>query len=341
MIYTKKTALLLSALGTATLGIGTYTIQRIDSRRASNAKRIAVFAYEDISPLREAVRGIADTLRAHDVAAEVTTYYCHQDFIQLHTQINAAVTNNVDLCITIGATISQKVAALLQDKAPNIAQAFMGVSDPLNTKLVTALPSRPENITGIAVSGTHSDLTRDLAMMRRVCPYLSKIMIPYNDQNETLENHVQLLSSICHEQGIAVKLVPVTDHLQIQALVGGLLDESYDLLLVLRDYTIIPAIPLLARYCEQFKTVLFALDSDSVNQGAGASFAPREYEIGQEVGVIAASILKGRQQAGNIPVKVLDLDKITKLQTSKSSLARQLKREIVQNLMMEHVKAKA
>jgi putative ABC transport system substrate-binding protein len=291
---------------------------------ASTRKRIAVFAFEDIQPLQEIIRGMKHTVNK-SVDAEVKTFFCHQEFTKLDAQTKAAVEQGFDIFFTIGLRITQKVSNFCKKSAPHIPVVFNGLSDPVDAGVVSSLNSPGCNVTGISPVACKDALEKDVDALLKICPYTRKILIPYDENNKTLRRYIANIPPFLRARGINLVCVPITNTLDLQIKMKALLDETFDVVLTLRDYSTIPAIPFLAELCRQTHSILLALDSNSVRNGAAASFAPSEYDIGCIAGTMIASITSGTKQASEIPVATIELDEVTKLVVNQKELLQQRK----------------
>lgn len=327
MMLPKKTTLLVSAFS-ASVGIGSLTFQGVRNTlgRAPNpnVKRIAVFAFEDIAPLQEIVRGLKDTV-SKELDAEVKSFFCHQAFVKLDGQVKEAAMQEYDLFFTIGGRITQKTYSRCKKSFPDIPVVFNGLVDPVGDGVVNSLESTGGNITGVSPVLNPTALEDDLKAIKKVCPYLTKILIPYDENNQSLERYVNGLTPLLTEKNITSILVPITNPIDFHTKVKGFIDESIDMVLVLRDYNTIPAVPYLAQLCEQSNAILFALDSNSVTKGAAVSYAPSEYKIGCIAGDMITTILKGEKQACQMPVNTFSLKEATELTINHQTLFKQKK----------------
>ena len=170
MMLPKKTTLLVSALS-ASLGIGSLTIQGVrntfNGKRNPNLKRIAVFAFEDITPLQEIIRGVKDTV-SKEIDVEVKSFFCHQEFVKLDGQVKAATMQGYDLFFTIGSRITQKTYNLCKKISPETPVIFNGLLDPVKDGVVESLESTGGNITGISPTLNPRALEDDIRAMCKV-----------------------------------------------------------------------------------------------------------------------------------------------------------------------------
>jgi putative ABC transport system substrate-binding protein len=327
MMLPKKTTLLISALS-ASLGIGSLTIQGVrhafQRERNPNLKRIAVFAFEDITPLQEIIRGVKDTV-SKETPIEIKTFFCHQEFIKLDSQVRAAAEQGYDAFFTIGGRITQKVYNFCRKSKPEIPVIFNGIADPVKMGVVKSLKSTGGNITGVSPIANPHAVQDDISAILNICPYAKKILIPYDHNNHSLERYVIEAVKILERKNITIILIGIESPMDFHTKVKGLIDESIDVVLTLRDYNTIPAVPYLAQLCEQTKSVLFALDSDSVTKGAAISYAPSEYKIGCIAGEMIADVLKDNKVPSQMPVNTFGLKEATELVINHQVLLNQKK----------------
>ena len=140
-----------------------------------------------------------------------------------------------------------------------------------------------------------------------------------------LEQYAKDVTPLLKAQGATALPIPIESPMDFHTKVKMLINENIDMVLTLRDYNTIPAVPYLAQLCGESKSILFSLDSDSVTKGAAVSYAPSEYKIGCIAGEIVASILKGERQASEIPVNTFSLKEATELVINHKSLLNQKK----------------
>src|SRR3990167_3422077 len=118
--------------------------------------------------------------------------------------------------------------------------------------------------------------------------------------------------SCCSDNLNALKKLAKTKHIKVIAAAvhkssevkaaAQSLVEKVDAFFIGNDNTVVSGLEALIQTCLDAKKPLFVSDPDSVERGALAAYAYDQRQMGQQVGVIVARILKGKKPA-TIPVE--------------------------------------
>jgi putative ABC transport system substrate-binding protein len=87
--------------------------------------------------------------------------------------------------------------------------------------------------------------------------------------------------------------------------------SGVDVVLVLKDNTIVSALDALVRLCNRYGITLYASDLNSGEKGAALAFGVVEKEFGTQAGKKALTMLEQQQQPQEIPITALNEFKVT------------------------------
>lgn len=267
--------------------------------------RIAIVVPATHNALEEIQRGFEETLiKKYKLNATFSTFNANGNRALLRTQIEEVGQQQFDLVFTIGAAATQLTKEVFLKKNFKTPIVFGAVADPIRLGLVTDLNNENNIVTG---SATSTNYPLQIELMFIVKPNIKKVLLVYDPvQSSGLEIDRKQVEKLFAEHGAQCKVVEVFNTREISQKLPLIIDKSTDLVMILKDNTVVPAIDLLVKQCERNSVTLLTSDLGSVEKGAGIGFGVHEYTFGADAATCASKILLTHLTAGQVPIKITD-----------------------------------
>lgn len=206
------------------------------------------------------------------------------------------VAERPDIIIAIATPSAQSVASATANTS--IPVVFASVTDPIQAKLVSRLAQPGGHITGTRNQAQYQAL---LELIKKQSPQIHTIGLVYNPGEENAVDAVTQLQTLSKQHGLILKTSPAPNSSEIRNAAAHLAGRI-DAFLLLQDNTVAAALPTLMDVANKNNIPVYSLYADAMAQGALASIAPDEYQIGLQTGKMAIRILEG-SKAGDLSVE--------------------------------------
>lgn len=205
---------------------------------------------------------------------------------------------------TVAAQIAQKFASLPLDAVIPISTPsaqtivhhvkttpiiFAAITDPVGAKIVSSLEHPGGNVTGVTDS---PPLMEQLNFIQTCIPHLKTLGVVYNPGEANSVAMIEALKPLAKEKNIHIVIAAASKSSDVKAAALSLV-ARVDAIFIGNDNTVISGLEPLVKICLDTKKPLFVSDPDSVNRGALAAYAYDQQQMGRQVGVMVARILKG------------------------------------------------
>jgi putative tryptophan/tyrosine transport system substrate-binding protein len=249
----------------------------------------------------EIMHGFRERLNGLMPTVEYVEYNAHGDKTLMRSQAEEIEQGSFDCVLTIGAFASQLMHEVLKKRESSTAQIFTAVDDPVEKGLVASLALPGAMTTGV-ISTT--PFHEQVAVLLQLKPATHTVLFVYDPAHPSNMHDKAELQKLFESKGIVFKSVEVMHTNEIAQKVPAFLD-GVDVVLVLKDHTIVTAIDLLIRLCEDRNITLYCSDLNSADKGAALAFGIHEYEYGSYAAELAYRILHNKELPGQIPVTVI------------------------------------
>lgn len=265
----------------AVIGIG--IVLSIENEERSDADiKIAIVTPVTHPSLENIARGFIDTL---PTSYRYKIYNAQGNPNLLRSELEDAASKDYDLVLTIGSKATQMGKEVFSKKNSRTPIVFTAVPHPEDLNIAS------KRITGVIESTRFAEQMQLLAMLK---PDTKTILLVYDPSQTGLSKDRQEVEEILQTLGIKLMAVEVFKTNEIKQKIQPFLSQA-DVLLILKDNTVITALESLARLCEQYQVVLMTSDLDSPDHGAGLGFGVSEYDFGVEAAKKAQSILSEQE----------------------------------------------
>lgn len=271
--------------------------------RSGTTFNVAIFEPAPHPAIDEITRGFKQTLETQGTHPYAyTVYNANANKTLQRAQGEEIVQKNYDLIFTIGAGCTQVIKELMTKKNLTTPVVFSAVDDPVGMGIIASLHNSQNHLTGII---EHPDYQRQIAILTTLKPQTRSILLVYDPTHGTgLEKDKEQLAQIAAEYDIILNAVPIYNAGELQQKVEPMLQKN-DVVLVLKDSTIVSAIDSLIRLCNRYGKTLYASDLNSGHKGAALAYGVHEQEFGTESAKKVLAILEQNQTPATIPTTAL------------------------------------
>jgi ABC-type uncharacterized transport system substrate-binding protein len=268
--------------------------------------KIDIIEYITTPETDEGEKGIFAGLRESGLRQgrdyEVTRRNAQGDMATVMTLVDAAVTENADLLITLTTPALQ--AALRH--GGNLPIVFAVVSDGVAAGAGRTAQDHLPKVTGIQFKGAYPEM---LALIRRFFPaihVLGTLVVP-SEVNMVREK--ERLVQAAKEVGIEIITVPVTSSTEIADAALSLTQRRVDAICHLPGNLVSAGFASVVEAARKARLPIFAFQSKQVRDGAVLALARDYFDSAREAGLVAARVMRGESPA-TIPFRVYDKNKL-------------------------------
>lgn len=298
------------------LGFATYLLLQSKQVEQKNvhALRIAIFEPATHPAIDEIAQAFIDEMKKSYVNYSFTRYNANGNKILLYSQAQEIVQQQYDLVFTIGLGCSvtmKEVACKQQSSMPII---FCAVDDYIKFGL------QGGNVTAVI---DHTNYAEQLNLTLQLKPSIKNILLIYDvSQGSGLEKDTDEIRSILKEKNIHLQTVEINSLNEIQQKVTAFMDTA-DLVMILKDNTIVSGIDILIKLCQKFQVPLLASDLNSGVKGAVLAYGIYESDCGVQAAEQAQLILEQEFKPDEIALAVVEsmVMKVNREQAAKQGLA--------------------
>ena len=268
----------------------------LERSRPSDGKivRIAIFQPATHSALDEIAQGFVDTMQENSSLNYMfDRYNANGNKILMQAQAQEMLQKNYDLIFTIGVGCSVTVKDLCVKKQNRTPIVFTAVDDPIKLDL------KNHYMTGVV---DQSNYPEQLNLLLQIKPVTKKVLLVYDQsQASGLEKDKHQIRSILQQKNIELIAVEILNVSEIQQKVTGFI-ESCDVVMILKDNTIVSGIDSLISLCQRYQVTLLATDLNSGAKGAALAYGIYEAQSGIQAAKQAKLILEDGKLPSQVPV---------------------------------------
>lgn len=294
-MFMKKNIVLFLLFMFIALGIASY-LSFASIKKEADIKhfRIAVFQPASHPALDEIAQGFIDTMQ-EGASLDYTfdRYNGNGNKILMQAQAQEMLQKNYDLIFTIGVGCSVTIKDLCHKKNNQTPVVFTAVDDPIKLDL------QGPTITGVI---DQSNYQHQLDLLLAIKPSVKKLLLVYDQsQASGLEKDKNQIRSILQAQGVVLTCVEILNIGDIQQKVTSCI-ESADVVMILKDNTVVSGIDSLISLCERYRVPLLASDLNSGVKGAALAYGIYEAQSGIQAAHQAKLIVQDGKLPSQVPV---------------------------------------
>jgi ABC-type uncharacterized transport system substrate-binding protein len=278
----------------------------------SRLPRIAVFQHASQAALDDGVSGIVDELAEKGFVdgktALIQKFNAQNDLATANSIAKQLTAGDFDLIVTSSTLSMQTVANA--NKNRGVKHVFGIVADPLNAG-VGINPQNgadhPAYMTGI---GSLISAENALRIAKELYPGLSKIGLAWNAGESNSLTYTKATRAACEKLGLTLLEANVENSSAVAEAANSLVSRGADALFVTGDVTVLVAADSVAAAAKRGKIPAFSLLPPNVKKGMLFDLGANFYEVGRQVGELAAKVLNGTNPK-DVPVTNLVPEKLT------------------------------
>lgn len=200
-----------------------------------------------------------------------------------------------DLILAIATPSAQAVAG----KTETIPILGTAVTDYVEAKLVQS-NQKP----GYNVSGTNdmNPVAAQIALIQRFVPDVKTIGLIYTASEVNSQMQARMAKDEIEKLGLSWKEITVNNSNEVQQATSSIVQDC-DVLYIPTDNTLASAMPIVYEAATAQKVPVIAGDGNMVLEGGHFTLAIDYYKLGKQTGYMAAKILRGEAQVGEMPVE--------------------------------------
>ncbi len=283
--------------------ISVFCVMHLSARPAS-AKTIHISILMASDVRQSTVDGLKDALIEHAAEGKHTFVYIEKNAVGdrkalpgLATEIIAA---KPDIAVAAGGIEAD--ALLAASAGTHIPVIFLSVSSPVDRGIIASLASSGNNLTGIDTNDTQLTAKR-LWYIRKMFPKARKILCFHVPSIVPSVKSLAVARNTSSELGFDIQVIEVESQADIQKAAAALSRANVDVILQLPAPATMQALrPIIFPRAMTEKIPIFGFDSDSVDNGAFASYAGSRYANGQQAARFVHKIVNGINPT-DIPVE--------------------------------------
>jgi putative ABC transport system substrate-binding protein len=261
--------------------------------------RLAVIKYNSNPNLDLGVRGLMDSLRDHGWVdgrtLKVRFFNPEGDVGTLNSTAQELVSGKYTHVITISTPCLQAVARANQDG--KVKHIFGVVADPLSARVginPTNPSDHPKWMVGI---GTFMPVGEILEMARRLNPRLRAIGLPWNPAEANSQSYTHAAREAAGRLGLELLEGNVENSTAVGEVTDSLVARGAEAILMTGDNTVSIAADTVIASARKARIPAMATSPESVGKGALFAIGADYFQVGREIGDLAARVLAGEDTA--------------------------------------------
>lgn len=266
---------------------------------------VGICNYVDDASLNQIVENIQSKLdeiaNEKGVSIEIKYQNCNADANVLNQIVSKFISDKVDLMIGVATPVAMAMQAQTEDN--KIPVVFSAVSDPLSTGLVASMEAPGANITGT------SDMLNTESIMNMMLAYnpdMKKVGLLYDMGQDASTMPIEQAKAFFEGKGIEVVERTGTTVDEVTLAAEALVSAGVEAVFTPTDNTIMTAELSIYETFRDAKIPHYCgADSFALN-GAFLGFGVNYADLGKETAVMAADILIGKKNPGEVAVKTFD-----------------------------------
>jgi putative ABC transport system substrate-binding protein len=266
--------------------------------------------------LEQIQKGFIETLTdKHPELYSFKVYNAQGNKTLMRSEIEDIASKHYDLIFAIGMQATKMSKEVLTKKKQLIPIVFGAV--PKVAQHTLELSSG--DFTPMTGTSEVTDFRTQLELITYLKKDVQKVLLVYDPSLAGLETDRENVETIAEQKGLKIIPVQVFKTNEIRQKVLPFMDQV-DVVLVLKDNTVVSGLDTLAKLCEAHQVLLCASDLDSPDKGAAIGFGVYEYDYGAEAAKMASEIL--RQELSPLAIPIQSIDQF-KLKINPSNLKKQ------------------
>jgi putative ABC transport system substrate-binding protein len=267
-------------------------------------RRIAILQHVSQPLLDDGVAGILDGLAAAGFvdgkSVSARRFNAENDIATANAIAKEITSGEYEVVLTASTLSLQAVANA--NRAGRAKHVFGIVADPASAGVGISRENpleHPRHLVGI---GTFLPVKPAFELAKRLNPALKTIGVVWNPGESNSEAFTKKAREACQELGLELREATIENSSGVLEAAGSLVSRGVDALWVGGDVTVMVAIDSVITAARRGGSPVFSIVPPSVERGAIFDFGANFYEVGKDVGALAAEVLRGADMT-KIPIR--------------------------------------
>jgi putative tryptophan/tyrosine transport system substrate-binding protein len=273
--------------------------------------RVAIVQHASQPVLDDGVRGMLDALAAEGFidgrTIAIQRFNAENDLPTANTIARQVTTGEYDMVITSSTLSMQTVANA--NRAGRAIHVFGVVADPFSAGIGVSRENpldHPKHLVGL---GSMIPVDRAFQMARTMYPGLKSVGLAWNSAESNSLAFTTVARKVCKEMGLKLMEANVESSSAVLEAATSLVARGAQALWVSGDVTVLVALESVVAAARKGRIPVFTITPPAVQRGSLFDSGVNFYDVGQQTGALAASILRGADPA-KIPVRNLIPEKV-------------------------------
>lgn len=261
--------------------------------------KIAIIKPTTHPSLEQIQTGFIDTIKKNGQNKyKFTVFNANGSRTLMRAQIEEIIQSEYNLIFTITTQCTKMAKELTTKKQTIIPIVFGAANEPVNINLIKTEKNSENHLTGIKEDAHYQKQLDALCTLKK---NIKNMLLVYDASQSTgFEKDIKEITRICHDKNINLKTLEIYQANEVYHKVNSLASGN-DVIMVLKDNTVVSAIDGLVKICNQLGITLLATDLDSIDKGAAIAYGVKEYNFGTESAKKALLILDKNYNPSDIP----------------------------------------
>jgi putative ABC transport system substrate-binding protein len=262
-----------------------------------------VFQFNSVKLLDDGVRGLRDRLRElgyeHGRSIVIDQYNAENDMATANSIARQITSGDYGYVITVSTNCLQAVAGANQ--AGRVKHIFGAVADPLIAKVgisPTNPLDHPKQLVGI---GSLMPAGEIMQAAREFNPRIRRFGLPWNPSQSNSQRFTEMARDAAAKMNVELLEAAVDNTAAVGETVSSLVSRGAEAILVLGDLTVALGIDAVVAEARKGHIPVLSVMPDAVPHGALYASGPDYYQIGKQMGDLAARVIKG-EDTTKIPI---------------------------------------
>jgi ABC-type uncharacterized transport system substrate-binding protein len=273
--------------------------------------RVAVVQHASQPLLDEGVNGMLDALAAAGFVdgrnIQIQRFNAENDLPTANTIAKQVTTGEYEMVLTASTLSMQTVANA--NKAGRAIHVFGVVADPFSAGIGVNREKpldHPKHLVGL---GSMIPVDKAFQIARTMFPGLKTVGLAWNSAESNSEAFTRVARRVTKEMGIELLEANIESSSAVLEAANSLVARGVQALWISGDVTVLVATESVVAAARKGRIPVFTITPPSVQRGSLFDFGVNFYDVGQQTGELAASILKGTDPT-KIPVRNLVPEKV-------------------------------
>ena len=266
--------------------------------------RVAILQHASQALLDDAVSGMIAGLSAAGYTQgrniSIERFNAENDLPTANAIAKQIVAGGYNMVLTASTLSLQTMANA--NRAGKMPHVFGAVADPPSAGVGISRNdplSHPKHLVGI---GTFLPVRPVFQLARRMNPALNSIGVVWNPGESNSEAFTKKARAVCADMGLQLVEATVDNSSGVYEAANSLVARGADALWVGGDVTVMVALDSVVTAARKGGIPVFSIVPPAVERGALFDYGANFFDVGQDVGKLAATILKGADPA-TLPVR--------------------------------------